>query len=79
MRILAKEFGISDVGLAKVCRKLGVPVPGRGYWAKKVAGRVVPREAESAAHQLVLQFLPGQFHLLAGTSFVGLMLVHIRK
>jgi hypothetical protein len=44
MRILAKEHGISDVGLAKVCRKLGVPVPGRGYWAKKAAGRVVSKK-----------------------------------
>jgi len=43
MRILAMEYGISDVGLAKVCRKLGVPVPGRGYWAKKAAGGIVPK------------------------------------
>jgi hypothetical protein len=32
---LAKDFGLSDVALAKRCRKLGVPVPGRGYWARK--------------------------------------------
>ena len=30
MRDLAKDFGISDVGLAKRCRRLGIPVPGRG-------------------------------------------------
>jgi len=29
---LAKEFGMSDVGLAKVCKKLNVPKPYRGYW-----------------------------------------------
>jgi hypothetical protein len=39
MQKLAKEFGISDVGLAKVCKKLFVPVPGRGYWARKAAGQ----------------------------------------
>jgi hypothetical protein len=38
---LAAKYGISDVGLAKVCRKLRVPVPGRGYWAKKTAGKKV--------------------------------------
>jgi hypothetical protein len=38
-----KEYGISDVGLAKVCKKLGIPVPGRGYWGKKAAGRAVPQ------------------------------------
>lgn len=40
---LAKEYGISDVGLAKVCRKLAVPIPGRGYWAKKAAGKPVAK------------------------------------
>lgn len=30
MADLAKDFGISDVALAKRCRRLGVPVPGRG-------------------------------------------------
>jgi hypothetical protein len=37
-RTLAKEFGISDVGLAKICRKLGVKKPPRGYWAKVASG-----------------------------------------
>lgn len=31
---LSKEFGISDVALAKICNKLNVPKPPRGYWAK---------------------------------------------
>ena len=39
MRDLAKDFGISDVGLAKRCRRLGIPVPGRGYWARVDAGQ----------------------------------------
>ncbi len=30
---LAKDFGVSNVGLAKRCRRLGIPVPGRGYLA----------------------------------------------
>lgn len=37
MRTLAREYGVSDVALAKTCRRLKVPVPGRGYWAKKAA------------------------------------------
>lgn len=41
MKTLAKKYGISDVGLAKVCRKLSIPLPGRGYWAKKEAGQNV--------------------------------------
>jgi hypothetical protein len=41
MRKLAKEFGVSDVALAKRCRRMGIPLPGRGYWAKKAAGKRV--------------------------------------
>lgn len=36
---LAKDLGMSDVALAKRCRKAGVPVPGRGYWARVAAGQ----------------------------------------
>lgn len=39
MTRIANELGISDVGLAKVCRRHAVPAPPRGYWAKKAAGQ----------------------------------------
>jgi hypothetical protein len=42
MQNLAPKYGVSDVGLAKACRKLHIPLPGRGYWAKKAAGKSVP-------------------------------------
>lgn len=45
VQIVAKDFGMSDVGLAKICRKLFIPLPGRGYWAKKAAGKKVPAKA----------------------------------
>src|SRR5262245_27489414 len=35
---LSKEFGISNVGLGKLCRRYAIPVPPRGHWAKKAAG-----------------------------------------
>ncbi len=41
---VAKEYGLSDGGIAKVCRKLNVPLPGRGYWAKKQYGHAVTRK-----------------------------------
>lgn len=43
MTHLAKELGISDVGLAKTCRRHGVPVPPRGYWAQLAAGKALPK------------------------------------
>jgi hypothetical protein len=39
MSRLAEEFGISGNGLAKICDRLNVPYPPRGYWAKKEAGK----------------------------------------
>jgi hypothetical protein len=38
---LARVHGLSDIGLAKICRKHEIPIPPRGYWAKRQAGQVV--------------------------------------
>ena len=35
---VATTLGISDVGLAKRCKRIGIPLPPRGYWAKHAAG-----------------------------------------
>jgi len=40
---IAPSYGISDVALAKICRKLHIPLPGRGYWAKRAHGHSVRR------------------------------------
>jgi hypothetical protein len=44
VRTLAKEFGISDVGLKKTCKRHDIPTPGVGYWAKVEHGKTVRRE-----------------------------------
>jgi hypothetical protein len=36
--VVAKRYGISDVALHKICNKLHIPQPPRGYWAKIKAG-----------------------------------------
>jgi len=36
---VAAEYGVSAVALGKTCRKLSVPVPGRGHWAKLAHGK----------------------------------------
>ena len=41
---LAAELGISDVALAKRCKKLNVPKPSNGYWAKVAAGQTPAKE-----------------------------------
>ncbi len=35
---LAREWGISDVGLAKICKRYNIPRPGLGHWARKQHG-----------------------------------------
>jgi len=40
---LAPKYNLSDNGLRKVCVALGIPLPGKGHWAKIAAGHVVPR------------------------------------
>src|SRR5262245_7984258 len=39
---VAKAYGVSDVALRKVCKKLAVPLPPLGYWAKLAAGKKLP-------------------------------------
>lgn len=40
---LAKDFGLSDVALHKICRKHDIPNPPLGWWAKHAAGHKVKR------------------------------------
>lgn len=42
MQRLAPDYGISDVALKKICRKMNIPTPPRGYWAKVQNGQRVP-------------------------------------
>ncbi len=54
---LSKDFGLSDVGLAKLCRRHDVPVPGRGYWRRKQTGHKVkqtPLPRSANPEQVVL-------------------------
>lgn len=40
---VATRYGVSDVAIHKACKRLQVPVPPRGYWAKVSAGQTLPR------------------------------------
>lgn len=42
---LVKTLGVSDVAIAKRCRRLGVPRPQRGYWAKLESGKACAKPA----------------------------------
>ena len=40
---VARELGISDVALGKLCRRLQVPKPPRGYWSRVASGETPRR------------------------------------
>jgi hypothetical protein len=42
MEKVAPRFGIAGRGLAKACARANVPVPSRGYWAQREAGKAGP-------------------------------------
>ena len=43
MTQVSRDFQISDRAMAKMCARKQVPVPPRGYWAKKSAGKDIPK------------------------------------
>ena len=52
---LAKKYCMSDVGLAKICQRMQIPLPPRGYWAKHAYGHKVkkaplPRLTDGSAY-----------------------------
>lgn len=61
---LAPRYGLSDVGLAKICREMRIPLPWRGYWQKRAAGQKVgpptlpPLPPESPAHLAQVTLVP---------------------
>lgn len=56
MTHLAKEFGLSDVALAKICRKHDIPRPARGIWARRAAGQTVKATRLPAGENVVIHF-----------------------
>src|SRR3546814_400652 len=57
---VAADYGVSNVALKKICRKHGIPVPGRGYWARKAVGKPVESPPGLAAAE------PGQPIIIRG-------------
>ncbi|MDD3436186.1 MAG: hypothetical protein PHC64_03430 [Candidatus Gastranaerophilales bacterium] len=40
---IAKEYGLSDRGLGKLCERNAIPTPPRGYWAKIQSGQKIKK------------------------------------
>jgi hypothetical protein len=79
---LAKEFKISDVGLAKACRRHNIPLPPAGYWAKQAHGHNVkkiplPAIDEDEANQI--EFMMKVPSSLNELNLDGIKKYHIDK
>jgi hypothetical protein len=59
---VAEQYGVSDVAIRKICVKLKVPLPPRGYWARISAGqqlRKTPLPKFTGASEIVRhRFVP---------------------
>lgn len=67
MSKLARRLGVSDVGLAKACKRADIPGPGLGYWAKLQHGKKVmrtPLPPPTPKTPAVVQISPGPSNLL---------------
>lgn len=56
---VAEKWGLSGTGLKKICRRLEIPVPHRGYWARVKAGHKenrpkLPSLAEGEAEEILI-------------------------
>jgi hypothetical protein len=60
-RKLAAEFGISDVGLAKACRRHAIPTPPMGHWVRAEHGKASERPPlPPAPYGDIVSFSDGQ-------------------
>jgi hypothetical protein len=63
LRKLAPQFGLSDVGLAKLCKRHSIPLPGLGYWTRVQFGKQpkrqpLPQLEKTARNQLEIVIQP---------------------
>jgi hypothetical protein len=61
---VAKDFGLSDVGLRKICVKHDIPTPPLGYWAKLAHGKPV----RQPRLPLLRESTQDEVHLVARTT-----------
>jgi len=81
MSKLAQRYGLSDRGLAKICTRMGIPVPGRGYWARVRSGRKPPqiKLPKIKAGQQPVVILNKRGHILKETSGFQAVAEHIES
>ena len=72
MRALAKQYGLSDVGLAKICKKHNIPRPPRGYWAKRQAGEAPEQPPLPRRPDKIIEIFPSSYNSLGSEEEAAL-------
>ncbi len=62
---IAAELGVSDVALAKACRRSNIPIPPRGYWAKVASGQkpettTLPPQSHNHSREVTIRISSAQ-------------------
>ena len=65
VKIVAQRYGVSDVALAKTCRKLGIPLPGRGHNCASGGSSAAPRRRVRPASNAGVYLVGGIAPLVA--------------
>jgi hypothetical protein len=68
---IAGRLGVSDVALAKLCRRASIPLPYRGYWARVEAGQCPQVSALPPAPEGLPELLRIRGTKPAGTNSPG--------
>ena len=58
---LSRQYGLSDVGIAKICKRYNIPRPTRGYWARKAAGYKVKRDPLPPGDDVIIEIRPNRY------------------
>jgi len=58
---LSKEYCLSDVGFAKICKKHNIPRPPRGYWARKAVGYRVKQLTLPPGEDVTIEINPNPY------------------
>jgi hypothetical protein len=69
---VAKELGVSDVAIAKLCTRLQVPKPPRGYWARVQAGQTPRRPPLAAFREEIERSRRERLREISAASFSNL-------
>lgn len=77
---IAPRYGLSDRGFGKLCARYNIPVPPRGYWAKRSAGKRVkqpplPRHTDASRQEIHLKEKTGMPRPKPTTSEVHPLIV----